>query len=115
VQPSRQDGFGLVLSQALSCGLPLACTDRTGGEDLRAMLELDEWVTVVPHDNADALRRGIDAALSTSRKQSGIRDILGGARDRLSWKAYAKRYEEEIFARLSRRNASTVGEGSIES
>lgn len=31
VHPSRQEGLSLVQAQALSCGLPLVCTDRTGG------------------------------------------------------------------------------------
>ena len=34
VLASREEGFGMVLSQALASGLPLICTDRTGGADL---------------------------------------------------------------------------------
>jgi starch synthase len=34
VMPSIQDGFGMVLVQALACGLPLIATTNTGGEDL---------------------------------------------------------------------------------
>ena len=34
VMASIQDGFGMVLAQALACGLPLICTTNTGGEDL---------------------------------------------------------------------------------
>ena len=38
VLPSIQDGFGMVLAQALCCGLPIISSANTGGKDL---LELD--------------------------------------------------------------------------
>jgi starch synthase len=34
VMASIEDGFGMVLTQALACGLPLICTTNTGAEDL---------------------------------------------------------------------------------
>jgi alpha-maltose-1-phosphate synthase len=34
VLPSVEDGFGLVLSQALACGCPILATNNTGGDDL---------------------------------------------------------------------------------
>ena len=37
VMASIEDGFGLVLTQALACGLPIVCTTNTGGEDLLRM------------------------------------------------------------------------------
>lgn len=33
-QPSIQDGFSLVIPQAMACGLPVICTENTGGSDL---------------------------------------------------------------------------------
>jgi starch synthase len=96
VLPSRQDGFGMVLSQALSCGLPLVCTDRTGGEDLAELLDDPSWVTVVKPDDVIALRAGIDRALVRAGTQSGVRDILGAAQARLSWRAYGERYNQKL-------------------
>jgi alpha-maltose-1-phosphate synthase len=98
---SREEGLALVQAQALSCGLPLVCTDRTGGEDLRELLDDPRWVIVVPHDDARALGRGIEEAIALSRAQRGLRDILGAARNRLSWAAYARRYDEELARRCS--------------
>jgi glycosyltransferase involved in cell wall biosynthesis len=34
VLPSIEDGFGLVLSQALACGCPIVASTNTGGDDL---------------------------------------------------------------------------------
>lgn len=34
VLPSIQDGFGMVLSQAMACGCPVICSVNTGGPDL---------------------------------------------------------------------------------
>ena len=99
VLPSREDGFGVVLCQALACGLPLVCTDRTGGEDVAELLDDPSWVTVVPPDDVAALRAGIARALARAGTQTGMRDILGAARERLSWRAYGKRYDGEIRRR----------------
>jgi starch synthase len=100
VLPSRQDGFGMVLSQALACGLPLVCTDRTGGEDLREFLDDPSWVTVVPAGDAAALRHGIEQAIAKAGTQNGFRDILGSQRGRFSWRAYGERYDAELKRRL---------------
>ena len=101
VQPSRQEGLSLVQAQALSCGLPLVCTDRTGGEDLAELLEDPSWVTVVKPDDVTALRAGIEQALVRAGTQTGLRDILGAVRERLSWRAYGERYDEELKRRVA--------------
>ena len=48
VLASRQDGFGVVLAQALASGLPVICTDRTGGADLAHTPALAQRIKVVP-------------------------------------------------------------------
>jgi glycosyltransferase involved in cell wall biosynthesis len=96
VHPSREEGLSVVQAQALSCGLPLVCTDRTGGEDLREFLDDPSWVTVVPTGDAAALRHGIEQALAKADTQTGMRDIFGAARERLSWRAYGKRYSQKL-------------------
>jgi glycosyltransferase involved in cell wall biosynthesis len=101
VQSSRQEGLSLVQAQALSCGLPIVCTDRTGGEDLAESLEDPSWVTVVKPDDVAALRAGIRLALAKAGTQKGARDILGSKRDRLSWHAYAQRYDAELRRRIA--------------
>jgi glycosyltransferase involved in cell wall biosynthesis len=98
VLASREEGLALVQVQALACGLPVACTDRTGGEDLGEMLPDPRWITVARHGDTTRLRVAVCEALKNARGQNGIRDILGPRRPEFSWKAYGRRYHEKIVA-----------------
>ncbi|MGA2236628.1 MAG: glycosyltransferase family 4 protein [Terriglobales bacterium] len=89
---SRQDGLALVQAQALASGLPVVCTDRTGGEDLREYLENPDSVSVVPSDDPRALASALQIALDKARSVKGLRDLLGPGRAALSWRAYGMRY-----------------------
>lgn len=90
VLPSREDGFGVVLSQALASGLMLVCTDRTGGPDLVRLAGIGRLVRIVPAENAEALRTAIEESLAQLRK--GAISPLGEAeRAKLGWHAYAER------------------------
>jgi glycosyltransferase involved in cell wall biosynthesis len=59
VLPSIEDGFGFVVAEAMSCGLPVVVTDQCGAA---------EWVAsagagwVVPAGDAGAIARAIDDA-----------------------------------------------------
>jgi len=96
VLASREEGLSLVQAQALACGVPVVCTDRTGGEDLQRQLDDPSWVTVVPSGDAGALAHGIRAMLAVAMKQRGQRDLLGLGRTRFSWSAYGERYALEL-------------------
>jgi starch synthase len=100
VLPSRQDGFGLVMAQAVACGLPIVCSDMTGGPDLREMLDNCEEIHIVPTGDSRALSMGIQRALGQAANQRGKRNFLGAIRERLSWRAYGRRYSAEIERRL---------------
>jgi glycosyltransferase involved in cell wall biosynthesis len=52
VLPSLEEGFGLVVPQALSCGLPCIVSDRVGGKDL---VRRRENGSIVPVQNPEAL------------------------------------------------------------
>jgi glycosyltransferase involved in cell wall biosynthesis len=97
VLASRQDGFGMVLSQALASGLPVICTDRTGGGDLAEMPGFASRVTVVSAGDTDALAEAIRGW--RDRLRGGDRPPTLGADERqsLSWAAYARRYNAELL------------------
>jgi glycosyltransferase involved in cell wall biosynthesis len=94
VLPSREDGFGLVLSQALACGLPIVCSKDTGGRDLRNFLNDKKWIIEMPRTTAECLAECIRDALILADSQSeGKRNYVGAAVKHLTWEAYGKRYD----------------------
>jgi glycosyltransferase involved in cell wall biosynthesis len=93
---SREEGLALVQAQALACGLRLVCTTRTGGEDLRDLLGVPDVVFVSAADAAQEFAANLRRALDAARADNGLREPLGAARERLSWKAYGERYGLEI-------------------
>jgi glycosyltransferase involved in cell wall biosynthesis len=97
VLASREDGFGVVLPQALASGLPVICTDRTGGPDLAHTPDLTAKVTVVPAGDAAALAGAIAAWRDRLRADERMPPICAGDREMLGWAAYARRYSAELL------------------
>lgn len=96
VLPSREEGLALVIPQALASGLPVVCSDRTGGEDLKSLVIDPRAVTVVPPEEPELLAEAIRSALAFAAEQTDVRDLLREARSELSWSAYGKRYHEAL-------------------
>jgi glycosyltransferase involved in cell wall biosynthesis len=92
VLASREEGLALVQCQALASGLPLVCTDRTGGSDLSPGLE--RLVRVVPAGDPNALRLALAQALDDAAGKTGVPPITNAERETLSWRAYATRHLE---------------------
>jgi len=90
---SREEGLALVQAQGLSSGLHVAATDRTGAEDLREYLEEPTPVEIAPPDDTEAFTAALTAQLERARQQTGLRDLLRGARERFAWKDYGARYD----------------------
>jgi glycosyltransferase involved in cell wall biosynthesis len=101
VLASRQDGFGVVVSQALATGLPVICTDRTGGADLAQTAALAARITVVPAADADALSSAITEWRNRLRAGAEFPLLTANDREALSWAAYARRYSDELLAGVS--------------
>jgi len=101
VLPSIEDGFGLVLAEAMACGLPIVATTNTGAPDL-----ITDGVEgfIVPIRNPLALREKVlrlyeDPVLREEMSAAALRRAhgLGG------WKSYADRallvYRERLADR----------------
>jgi glycosyltransferase involved in cell wall biosynthesis len=88
---SREDGFGMVLSQALVSGLPVVCTDRTGGPDLARLPGLARLVRVVHADDPKQLRDALSKALEDAMGKTALAPITEGEREMLGWRCYALR------------------------
>jgi len=61
VLASREEGLALVQAQALATGLPIICTEDTGGVDLRHTTALADRVLVVPSNDPVSLAAGMQA------------------------------------------------------
>jgi glycosyltransferase involved in cell wall biosynthesis len=96
VLASREDGFGLVLSQALASGLPVICTDRTGGPDLAHTPALAARITAVPHDNLDALACAMTVFRDRLRGRAPFPPLADADREALSWAHYGRRYSDAL-------------------
>jgi starch synthase len=94
--PSREDGFGLVLPQALASGLRIVCTDRTGGPDLGRLPSIARLIRVVPAENVDALHRALTEALSDATGKTDVPSITDAERQVLSWRTHALRHLQTI-------------------
>jgi alpha-maltose-1-phosphate synthase len=97
VLPSHEEGLAMVLLQAAVSGVPIVCSDRTGGSDLRITSALKELIFVTPPGNVSALRDALSGALSTALSSNGFKTLSPEDRDLLSWRAYGKRYYDELY------------------
>jgi glycosyltransferase involved in cell wall biosynthesis len=70
VLPSIEDGFGMVLSQAMACGCPVICSVNTAGDDL---IQDGCEGFVVPIRNAQALAERLEQLCD----QPELRDEMG--------------------------------------
>jgi glycosyltransferase involved in cell wall biosynthesis len=89
VLPSIEDGFGLVLTQALACGCPILATTNTGGPDL---VTGEDVGFVVPIRDPDALAERLvqlqqAPALLAAQSAAAVERVrrLGG------WDEYGRR------------------------
>lgn len=96
VLPSREDGFGMVLSQAVLCGLPIVCSKDTGGKDLQNFLNDKKWIISMKKHSVDELKNCIHEALNLARTQKGVRSYSNNDAVKLTWEAYGIRYNNNI-------------------
>lgn len=93
VLASRQDGFGMVLSQALSCSLPIVCSMHTGGRDIGDLTGMKDWIFEMEEYTVESLEVEIKKALEFSKICNPMELRL----ENLSWEAYGKRYGEFLM------------------
>jgi glycosyltransferase involved in cell wall biosynthesis len=98
VQPSREEGLSNVITQAVASGLPVLCTDATGGEDLRHTPTLEDRIAVVRSESLEALVAGLDRLACRLREGPAFAELAESDREALSWRAFARRYVQNLRA-----------------
>lgn len=87
---SIEDGFGMVLLEAMACGLPVLCTENTGGPDL---IENGREGFIVPVRRPDRIREGLERLYRDEELRRSMGQAARVKAERHSWEAYG----EEAF------------------
>ncbi len=101
---SVEEGMAMVLLQAAACGLPIVCTESTGGSEIVGQ---NECGIVVPPRDVNAMAR----AFRTLYADAALRVKLGlAARQRaereFTWRRYAERVVAKYRELLARRTST---------
>lgn len=106
VLPSREDGFGMVLLEALAAGLPVVASTTTGAPDIRGVLTEPAHVHLVHTGDVHDLARGLTSALSKAElgdESVATSCLTGTDTTYFSWTGYAARYESVLLKAMDRR------------
>lgn len=93
VLPSIQDGFGMVITQAMACGLPIIVSENTGGPDI-LNIESGCGFSVIPGDVVD-LKNKLFWCYNNQVKCKEMGKLsLNIIKQNFSWDEYAKKYSD---------------------
>lgn len=92
VLPSLEDGFGVVVSEALSVGLPVITTTNAGAADI---IEDGRNGIIIPAGNATEIKRAIERVIDEK--------ITGEKKNLSSWKDYASQLKSKYDNILAER------------
>ena len=97
VLPSREEGLALVQMQAICCGLPLVCSQYTGGRDIKKYCNNPEYIIEINSYDVDELCKCIDKALALAKTQKGLRNYVGSDLSEISFEGYGRRYNDFLL------------------
>ena len=95
VLPSLGEGFGLVVTEALACGLPVIVTPNVGASDL---VHDGQEGFVVPVCSADAIAERLILSTATGSYWLRCRATRRPPRQRNSWASYRANYADTVRA-----------------
>ena len=103
VLPSLEDGFGLVCSEAMACGVPVIATCNTGAAEL---IENDISGYVVPIRAPEVLEQKMEILYLDREKARAMGEAAARtARSLYDWKGYAERLVRYYSTLLATSNA----------
>jgi glycosyltransferase involved in cell wall biosynthesis len=95
--PSLCDGFGLVILEALACGLPVISTSHTGAPDV-----ITEGVDgfIVPIRSAEAIAEKLEQLLNSPQQLAAMREAALMKARALRWEDYRLNIARIVRAKI---------------
>jgi glycosyltransferase involved in cell wall biosynthesis len=103
VLPSRNDSYGMVVAEALACGLPVLVSEMVGAKELVAPGE-NGWI--VPAGDAAVLAERMTWCVRNRDGVRGMRERCRSSAEAASWPAYHRRLAELLRAVVPERTAA---------
>jgi glycosyltransferase involved in cell wall biosynthesis len=95
VLPSLAEGFGHVYLEALACGVPIICTDNTGGADI---IRHGESGWILPAGDPVALADCLSWTLAHRRHLREMREAARAVAEQYSWSRFREGIREVLLA-----------------
>jgi glycosyltransferase involved in cell wall biosynthesis len=95
VLPSREDGFGMVMTEALAAGLRVVASTATGGPDLAETIG-PQFVRTFVAGSLDALVGALQGQVSEIENNPAGYRPTAEETAMLSWRAYGERYRNML-------------------
>jgi glycosyltransferase involved in cell wall biosynthesis len=99
--PSRVDAFGLVVPEAMACGVPAIVSDMVGAKEL---IEEGRNGFIVPSGNSDALVERMRWCIWNATSVHSMSTAARAAAERYSWANYRRRLLAAVREVLSARS-----------
>jgi len=87
--PSIAEGFGLVILEAMACGVPVLCTTSTGGADF--IVHRQNGLLIEP-GSTEAIRRELDWALTHRDELFQMGQAARREAEKHTWAAYRRKF-----------------------
>ena len=94
--PSRQDGFGLVLLQAIACQLPVVGTQNNGAPDLKRIFNNTNSIIISEGTTPELLANALREAIKIYDLKCNDSFYTNDQIKSLSWDGYGNRYASFI-------------------
>jgi glycosyltransferase involved in cell wall biosynthesis len=91
VLPSRNDSFGMVVPEALACGLPVLVSDMVGAKEL---VDPGRNGWIVPAGDAGALAERMAWCVRHREAVGAMRERCRASAEAATWPAYHRRLAE---------------------
>ena len=107
VFPTYFEGFGLVILQAMACGLPVITTAATAGPDLLPTPGAGGWI--VPTGDLQRLTEAMEHCLANQEEMREVGLRGRATAERFNWQVYGRNWLPVLAEASSRVSAASAG------